>query len=234
MEDNKVRGVLIYMYTKKSATIKKHYMDQLVSQIKRNKMTINGDNSDYIVLHKDEVELNEVRNVGGLQINQVRYLTYEEFNDNLEITNNDEDSKLVGRMPFNTYKTAINEDSLTYYIQYSNLFTPMFKRQVTELVGVEYTTKIEGQLNEVIKGTIVTDFDRSRLEDITFTLGDGTRLPYLEQRARRIYENFTRPLSREWLEALSYWVTTVDKTEPKLLGILTQGESIRQYRGEED
>lgn len=222
------------MYTKKSATIKKHYMDQLVSQIKRNKMTINGDNSDYIVLHKDEVELNEVRNVGGLQINQVRYLTYEEFNDNLVITNNDEDSKLVGRMPFNTYKTAINEDSLTYYIQYSNLFTPMFKRQVTELVGVEYTTKIEGQLNEVIKGTIVTDFDRSRLEDITFTLGDGTRLPYLEQRARRIYENFTRPLSREWLEALSYWVTTVDKTEPKLLGILTQGESIRQYRGEED
>lgn len=222
------------MYTKKSATIKKHYMDQLVSQIKRNKMTINGDNSDYIVLHKDEVELNEVRNVGGLQINQVRYLTYEEFNDSLEITNNDEDSKLVGRMPFNTYKTAINEDNLTYYIQYSNLFTPMFKRQVTELVGVEYTTKIEGQLNEVIKGTIVTDFDRSRLEDITFTLGDGTRLPYLEQRARRIYENFTRPLSREWLEALSYWVTTVDKTEPKLLGILTQGESIRQYRGEED
>lgn len=209
-------------------------MDQLVSQIKRNKMTINGDNSDYIVLHKDEVELNEVRNVGGLQINQVRYLTYEEFNDSLEITNNDEDSKLVGRMPFNTYKTAINEDNLTYYIQYSNLFTPMFKRQVTELVGVEYTTKIEGQLNEVIKGTIVTDFDRSRLEDITFTLGDGTRLPYLEQRARRIYENFTRPLSREWLEALSYWVTTVDKTEPKLLGILTQGESIRQYRGEED
>lgn len=222
------------MYTKKSATIKKHYMDQLVSQIKRNKMTIDGDNSDYIVLHKDEVELNEVRNVGGLKINQVRYLTYEEFNDSLEITNNDEDSKLVGRMPFNTYKTAINEDSLTYYIQYSNLFTPMFKRQVTELVGIEYTTKIEGQVNEVIKGTIVTDFDRSRLEDITFTLGDGTRLPYLEQRARRIYENFTRPLSREWLEALSYWVTTVDKTEPRLLGILTQGESIRQYRGEED
>lgn len=222
------------MYTKKSATIKKHYMDQLVSQIKQNQMTIDGDNSDYIVLHKDEVELNEVRNVGGLKINQVRYLTYEEFNDSLEITNNDEDSKLVGRMPFNTYKTAINEDSLTYYIQYSNLFTPMFKRQVTELVGVEYTTKIEGQVNEVIKGTIVTDFDRSRLEDITFTLGDGTRLPYLEQRARRIYENFTRPLSREWLEALSYWVTTVDKTEPKLLGILNQGESIRQYRGEED
>lgn len=222
------------MYTKKSATIKKHYMDQLVSQIKQNQMTIDGDNSDYIVLHKDEVELNEVRNVGGLKINQVRYLTYEEFNDSLEITNNDEDSKLVGRMPFNTYKTAINEDSLTYYIQYSNLFTPMFKRQVTELVGIEYTKKIEGQVNEVIKGTIVTDFDRSRLEDITFTLGDGTRLPYLEQRARRIYENFTRPLSREWLEALSYWVTTVDKTEPKLLGILTQGESIRQYRGEED
>lgn len=209
-------------------------MDQLVSQIKQNQMTMNGDNSDYIVLHKDEVELNEVRNVGGLQINQVRYLTYEEFNNNLEITNNNEDSKLVGRMPFNTYKATINEDKLTYYIQYSNLFTPMFKRQVKELVGVEHTTMIEGQVNEVIKGTIVTDFDRSRLEDITFTLGDGTRLPYLEQRARRIYENFTRPLSREWLEALSYWVTTVDKTEPKLLGILTQGESIRQYRGEED
>lgn len=222
------------MYTKKSATIKKHYMDQLVSQIKQNDMTMNGDNSDYIVLHKDEVELNEVRNVGELKINQVRYLTYEEFNNNLEITNNNEDSKLVGRMPFNTYKATINEDKLTYYIQYSNLFTPMFKRQVKELVGVEYTTMIEGQLNEVIKGTIVTDFDRSRLEDITFTLGDGTRLPYLEQRARRIYEKFTRPLSREWLEALSYWVTTVDKTEPKLLGILTQGESIRQYRGEED
>lgn len=222
------------MYTKKSATIKKHYMDQLVSQIKQNQMTVNGDNSDYIVLHKDEVELNEVRNVGGLQINQVRYLTYEEFNNNLEITNNNEDSKLVGRMPFNTYKATINEDKLTYYIQYSNLFTPMFKRQVTELVGIEHTKKIEGQVNEVIKGTIVTDFDRSRLEDITFTLGDGTRLPYLEQRARRIYENFTRPLSSEWLEALSYWVTTVDKTEPKLLGILNQGESIRQYRGEED
>lgn len=211
---------------KESVNIKAHMVKQVIGKSQQSnqasKVGVYYELKDNYVL--------KVTQLGGRQ--NLEVLTYAEFNQSIELINNESDEILpVKSFPLNTSRVTINGNTIVYLIDLAKPYMPLFKRKFLNINGVEIKERLYGQKQEIIKCELTYNIYTNNVEGIKIYNNEGTTYPALERRAMDL-TRFISSVDSERFIVWSYLMSTVRLDEPELLNVVERGDSLTQYQGE--